>query len=144
MSIATSPQAPPDRSGSQPSGPAPAIAGLAAVAGIGAVIVSSCCVVPLLLAGAGLSGAWLVQDQGLAASWQPYLMALAGISISAAWLIFLWRRRQSAKSCAANSACARPATPWITGAILVVATGSVAGALLWARLEPVVLGWLTN
>lgn len=125
-------------------GPVRGIAALAAAAGIGAVFVSSCCVVPLLLAGLGLGGAWLSQDIGIAASWQPYLVAAAGVKISAAWIYFLVRQRRLARACAMGSVCARPSTPWITGALLVLATALVAGAILWGRLEPVVLGWLTS
>lgn len=59
-----------------------------ALAGVAALMASACCVLPLLLAVLGISGAWISQMRGL----QPYstgLMALASASLGlAAWRLF--------------------------------------------------------
>ena len=59
-----------------------------ALAGVAALLASACCVLPLLLAVLGISGAWISQMRGL----QPYstgLMALAYASLGlAAWRLF--------------------------------------------------------
>ncbi len=59
------------------------------IAGIAALLASTCCVVPLVLAIAGISGAWIAQLRTM----QPYsdaLTALAGAALAvAAWR--MWR-----------------------------------------------------
>ena len=59
-----------------------------ALAGVAALLASACCVLPLLLAVLGISGAWISQMRGL----QPYstgLMALACVALGlAAWRLF--------------------------------------------------------
>ena len=125
-------------------GPSAAMGGLGALAGLGAILASSCCVVPSLLGMAGLGGAAVaVQDVGIAASLQPYLLGAAGLMIGAAWLAFLRNRRRVARACA-SGACARRAAPWITGGLLSVATAAVLLAMFWGRLEPHVLQWLLS
>jgi mercuric ion transport protein len=58
------------------------------LAGVAALLASACCVLPLLLAVVGISGAWISQMRWL----QPYstgLMALAVASLGlAAWRLF--------------------------------------------------------
>ena len=59
-----------------------------ALAGIAALLASTCCVLPLLFALAGISGAWIAQLRFM----EPYanaLTVLAAVSLSmAAWRIF--------------------------------------------------------
>lgn len=71
---------------SVPSGRSSAAALL--LAGTAAVLASSCCVAPLLLALAGLSGAWLSRLHWLA-PYSPALVAMAVVSLAwAGWKLF--------------------------------------------------------
>ncbi len=71
-----------------------------ALAGVAALLASACCVLPLLLAVLGISGAWISQMRGL----QPYstgLMVLACASLGlAAWRLF---RLEPEAGCACNA-----------------------------------------
>jgi len=82
----------------RPPGPALALAGL------GALLASSCCVLPLALALAGISGAWISQLRVM----EPYsdgLLALAfGALAWAAWRIY-GRSAQTQEVCEADAAC---------------------------------------
>lgn len=64
---------------------------LSLFAGVGAVGVSSCCVLPLVLSAAGLSGAWLGELPGLIA-YRNYFLTVATLALAAAWAFALWRR----------------------------------------------------
>ena len=80
--------------------PAPALA----LAGLAALLASSCCVLPLALALAGISGAWISQLRVM----EPYsdgLLALAfGALAWAAWRIY-GRSAQADAVCATDVAC---------------------------------------
>lgn len=80
--------------------PAPALA----LAGLAALLASSCCVLPLALALAGISGAWISQLRVM----EPYsdgLLALAvGALAWAAWRIY-GRSVQAETVCEADAGC---------------------------------------
>ena len=84
--------------------PAPALA----LAGLAALLASSCCVLPLALALAGISGAWISQLRVM----EPYsdgLLALAfGALAWAAWRIY-GRSSQAETVCETDAEC-RPAS----------------------------------
>lgn len=92
------------------AGPAGAGAPALAVAGIAALLASTCCVVPLVLALVGISGAWIGQLHRMA----PYSEALTGVAVLAlllaAWRIY--RPMPQGAQCEPGSSCARagPAT----------------------------------
>ena len=77
-----------------------------ALAGFAALLASACCVLPLLLAVLGISGAWISQMRGL----QPYstgLMALACASLGlAAWRLFR-SAPQAGRACSAGDESCR-------------------------------------
>ncbi len=80
-----------------------AVAGSASaltVAGIAALLASCCCVVPLLLALAGVSGTWISQLRRV----EPYSPWLLGLSFAAlamaGWRLF--RRSSTAAACTAD------------------------------------------
>jgi len=55
---------------------------------LGALAASSCCVVPLVLFGLGISGAWIVNLTQLA-PYQPYFVAATAASLGAGyWLVY--------------------------------------------------------
>ena len=83
------------------------LSGLAAAFGV-----ASCCGLPLLLAAAGVSSAWLVGIATVAAPHRSFLLALAaGCLMAGAGL--LWRR-QPGLVCTPGTMCSRPAVRAMT------------------------------
>jgi mercuric ion transport protein len=102
---------------------------------VGAVAASSCCILPLVLFGLGISGAWIGYFTRLA-SYQPYFIAGTFVCLGAGyWLA----RRGAAASCSANEACARPLPRRIVAVALVAATVLVIAALAVDWLAPLFL-----
>lgn len=100
--------------------------GLIAAGGLlGAVAASSCCILPLVLFGLGVSGAWIGNFTRLA-PYQPYFIAatLAFLGYGY-WLVY----RSGARGCAEGKTCARPLPNRIVKASLILATIVVAAAL---------------
>jgi len=97
MAAASDIQVPPS---GDPRPPAPALA----LAGLAALLASSCCVLPLALALAGISGAWISQLRVM----EPYsdgLLVLAVAALAwAAWRIY-GRSARAASVCEADEAC---------------------------------------
>lgn len=88
---------------SEPRGSAPALT----LAGLAALLASGCCVAPLLLALAGVSGAWIGQLR-LLAPYSPWLMGLSFLALaSAGWR--LYRRSAADAACAIDDAACRHA-----------------------------------
>jgi len=96
MDAASDHKLPPDAK--RPTGPALALAGLAAL------LASTCCVLPLALALAGISGAWISQLHVM----EPYsdsLLVLAFAALAwAAWRIY-GRSAQTQAVCEADRVC---------------------------------------
>ncbi|MEW6451323.1 MAG: mercuric transporter MerT family protein [Pseudomonadota bacterium] len=102
---------------------------------IGALAASSCCILPLVLFGLGVSGAWIGNLTRLA-PYQPIFIAATLICLGAgAWLV----RRASKQACADGDACARPLPNRLVKTALVVATILVAVALGIDLLAPLLL-----
>lgn len=92
--------------------------GLATAGLFGAMLVSSCCIAPLLLVTFGASGAWIGNLTALE-PYKPYFL------MGTAVLLGLGFRRvylRPKKLCAEGSACARPVAGRITKAALWIAT----------------------
>ncbi len=85
------------------TGSAPALT----VAGIAALLASGCCVAPLLLALAGISGAWIGQLRRIE-PWSPWLMALSFAALAFAGRR-LYRRPARAANCGVDDAACRQA-----------------------------------
>lgn len=108
--------------------------GLLAVGGmIGAVLASSCCIVPLLLVTLGVSGAWIGNLTALA-PYKPYFIAATVIFLAAGyWRIYVKPKRVYAD----GSYCASPISGRVTKSALWVATALVLVAITidyWAPL----------
>jgi mercuric ion transport protein len=99
---------------------------LVAAAGIlGALAASSCCILPLVLFGLGVSGAWIGNLTRLA----PYQPLFIGATLSflgaGYWLVC----RDSQRQCVNGAVCARPLSNRLVKTTLVVATVLVLAAL---------------
>ncbi len=106
---------------------------LAAGGVIGAIVASSCCIVPLLLVTAGVSGAWIGSLTALE-PYKPWFVAVTLVFIGLGFWQVYFRARPA---CAEDSYCARPQSSLITQSLLWIATALVALALTidwWAPL----------
>ena len=98
-----------------------AIGGLAAAFGA-----ASCCALPLMLGGLGLSSAWLFGIAVVAAPHRLALITAAVVSLAAAGAVLAWHRR--AMACAEGAACGnRGVTPLVIVFLTVGAIPAVAG-----------------
>jgi len=113
------------------SGPALMAAGGVA----GALAATSCCILPLVLFGLGVSGAWIGNFTRLA-PYQPYFIAATLVCLgSGYWLVY----RSSKLACADDAACARPLPNRLVVAGLIAATVLVVAALGFDLFAPIFL-----
>ena len=110
--------------------------GLMAAGGLlGALAASSCCILPLVLFGLGVSGAWIGNFTRLA-PYQPWFIAATMAFLGYGyWLVY----RSSRLACADGEACARPLPSRIVKAGLVLATILVVAALGFDFIAPLFL-----
>ena len=102
---------------------------------LGALAASSCCIVPLVLFGLGVSGAWIGNLTRLA-PYQPYFITATVACLAGGyWLIY----RSGNRACADGEVCARPLPNRIVKTGLVLATILVLGALAFDFLAPLIL-----
>ena len=112
-----------DRSNGGDSGRGPALFALGGL--LGALVASSCCIMPLVLFGLGLSGAWIGNLTRLA-PYQPIFIAASLACLGAgAWLV----RRESIRTCAEGEACARTVPNRLVKVALIVAALLVVTAI---------------
>ncbi len=100
---------------------------------IGAVLASSCCVVPLVLVTLGVSGAWI----GSLTALEPYKLffVLVTLALLAGGFWHVYRRRKP--DCVEGSYCARPESARFTMSVLWAATIIIVLAMTlqwWAPL----------
>ena len=97
----------------------------ATVGFLGAVLASSCCVIPLILVSLGVSGAWI----GTLNALDPYKEYLAAISLMFLAAGFRQVYRKKTTSCADESFCANPISERFTKPVLWIATTLIIVAL---------------
>jgi mercuric ion transport protein len=108
---------------------------LAAGSLLGALAASSCCIVPLVLFGLGISGAWIGNLTRLA-PYQPYFLAATSICLGCGyWLVY----RSGKRACAEGEVCARPLPNRVVKLGLVLATILVIAAVAFDFLAPLIL-----
>ena len=102
---------------------------------LGALAASSCCILPLVLFGLGVSGAWIGNFTQLAA-YQPYFIAatLAFLGYGY-WLVY----RSPTRVCTDGETCARPLSSRIVKTSLILATILVVAALGLDFIAPLFL-----
>lgn len=94
-----------------------------ATGGLAALLASACCLGPLVLVTAGISGAW-IGNLALLAPYRPVFLAASFIA-----MFFAWRRiYRPTGHCAPGEACAAPAVRqiyrvlfWLVAALILVA-----------------------
>lgn len=108
---------------------------LAAGGILGALAASSCCIVPLILFGLGVSGAWIGNFTRLAPYQSCFIAATLGFLGAGYWLVY----RDSQRACADGEICARLLPNRLIKAALVVATVLVLAALGFDFFAPLLL-----
>ena len=106
---------------------------LAAGGVIGAILASTCCVVPLLFVTLGITGAWIGNLTALA-PYKPFFAALALVFIGFGFRQAYFRVKPA---CSDESYCAKPQSAVITKAVLWLSTVVVLLALTinwWAPI----------
>lgn len=109
---------------------------LVAVGGIlGALAASSCCIVPLVLFGLGIGGAWIGNLTALAPYKPLFVAATAGVLGYGFYLVY-WKPR---RACADDTVCARPISNWLVQLALWIATALVIAAFAFDYVAPLLL-----
>lgn len=105
---------------------------------LGAIAMSSCCILPLALFSVGVTGAWI----GNLAALYPYklyfLIPTAGFLAGGFYLIY---RQPKVAACAADGACATPVPDRINKVALWSATTLTLAALAFPYYAPLLLEW---
>lgn len=107
---------------------------LATGGGVGALLASACCVLPLVFFSLGIGGAWIGQLTALA-PYQPWFWA-AGALFVAAGLVSVWRGRRACRM----DGCTPARGQRIAHAVLWLAALLLAVSALWPLIVPVLLG----
>lgn len=113
------------------SDPSGILATLGIATGIGTIVASSCCVIPLTLGAMG-AGAGIFSGLEAIAGWRTPLAIMSGLAIIGGWFAW-WRKRSPA--CPPNPGCATPRRSRATTAMLVIASLVVVLAVGWEYLE---------
>ena len=102
---------------------------------VGALLASTCCIIPLLLFSLGISGAWIGQLTAL----EPYRPLFIAMTIGflgyGYWLVY----QKPKTACAEGEACARPLPKTLVKAGLWFATILVILAFAWPTIVPLIL-----
>jgi mercuric ion transport protein len=107
-------------------------AALGRAAGLGAVVASSCCVIPLGLAALG-AGASVLGGVELVAAWRAPFLTVSGLAIVGGWGAWWWKRPVA---CVSESACASPERSRATLGLLLCASTIVLAAGSWGYIDP--------
>lgn len=108
---------------------------------IGAILASSCCILPLVLFSLGITGAWMSQLTALE-PYQPYFIALVLLMLAGGFYT-VYRKPDSgcgASNCETAGYCGTPRAERIIKIALWSATALIALVLAWPYLVPYLLG----
>ena len=97
---------------------------------IGAVLASSCCILPLMLISLGVGGTWIGTLTGLTV-YQPIFIIVTIVFLGLAF----WRVYRPASKGCDNEGCATTGSKRVVKTVLFVSTGLILAALttdLWA------------
>ncbi len=104
---------------------------------VGALAVSSCCIVPLVLFSLGMTGAWIVGLTALYPYKWYFFVPAAGFIAGGFYKVY---RKPDASACAADSACASPISDRVNKIALWSSTALVLAALAFPYAAPALLG----
>ncbi len=104
---------------------------------LGAIAMSSCCILPLALFSVGVTGAWIGNLSALYPYKLYFLLPTAGFLAGGFYLIY---RKPKADACEADGACAVPISNRINKGVLWSATVLTLAALAFPYYAPLLLG----
>jgi mercuric ion transport protein len=103
---------------------------------LGAFAAASCCILPLVLFGLGVTGAWIGTFTQLA-PYQPYFIAATIVCLGYGyWLVY---RSPKVSPCVEGEGCARPLSNWLVRLVLIAATVLVIAAIAFDLFVPLLL-----
>lgn len=102
---------------------------------LGALTASSCCILPVVLFSAGISGAWISNFTQLAPYKPLFVAATAAFLGAGYWRVY----RISSLACGEGQACSRPLSNRLVKVTLVAATALVLLAFSFDYLAPYLL-----
>ena len=104
---------------------------------LGAIAMSSCCILPLALFSFGVTGAWIGNLAALY-PYKPYFLVVTAVFLTAGfWKVY----RKPAAECAKGSYCASPVSHRVNKVILWSATLLVLAALAFPYMAPSILDY---
>ncbi|CAJ0848952.1 hypothetical protein AMST5_00053 [freshwater sediment metagenome] len=115
-------------------------AALGLIAGLGAVVASSCCVIPLGLAALG-AGASVIGGLEMIAEWRVPFLLISALAIVSGWGAW-WLKRPIA--CVSGASCASPQSSRATLALLLCASITVLAAASWGYIDPALIKLLRS
>jgi mercuric ion transport protein len=110
-------------------------AALGLVAGLGAIVASSCCFIPLGLAALG-AGASVLGGLEMIAAWRSPLLSISVLAIAGGWGAW-WMKRPVV--CAPGTSCGSPERSRATLSLLLGASAIVLAAANWSYVDPMLL-----
>ena len=111
---------------------------VAAAGGVlGALAMTSCCILPLVLFSLGATGAWIGR-LGAMYQYKWFFFAFAGASLACGF----WKVYQPAgKSCEEGAACARPINQRVMKVALWSSAALILTAILFPYFSPYLIGY---
>lgn len=103
---------------------------------LGALVMSSCCIVPLVLFSVGVTGAWLGNLTALYPYKWFFFVPTAGFVAAGFYMVY---RKPRATECAPQASCAAPTADRINKIVLWSATVLVFAALAFPYVAPTFL-----
>jgi mercuric ion transport protein len=108
---------------------------------IGAVLASSCCILPLVLFSLGISGAWMSNLTALE-PYQPYFIVFTMVMLGVGFYTVYRKPKTacSADACGTQGYCGTPLADRVIKIALWSATALVVLALAWPYVAPLFIG----
>jgi mercuric ion transport protein len=102
---------------------------------LGALAATSCCILPVVLFGLGVSGAWIANFTQLAPYQPCFIIGTLACLATGYWLVY----RSSTVACADGTVCAHPLPGRLVVVGLIAATVLVIAALAFDFVVPLFL-----
>ncbi len=103
---------------------------------VGALLASSCCILPLVLFSLGIGGAWISNLTGLY-PYKPYFLGITALFLAGG---FYMTYRKPKAACKAGSYCASPTSSRVLQVALWGSTLLVGAVLIFPYVAPYLLG----
>lgn len=106
------------------------------LASLGAILASSCCVLPIILFNLGIGGAW-ISNLAILQPYREYMIGGAIIFLVSS-IVFYMRE----KKCEDETCTLTKKNKVSIFLFLLISLSLIAAALIWPSIEPLILRWL--